>query len=58
MIDLITHLTLRNFIVIVQILTMLGLAYIFLKDGLWQLAGAQLMYSIATVFIFILTPSD
>ncbi len=43
----------RNYIVAVQMLTMLALAIYFWRDGLGRLAMAQACYLIATAFLFI-----
>jgi len=45
--------TFRDAVVVVQMLTMVTLAFMFIRDGLWPLGGAQICYVIATFLLFI-----
>lgn len=46
-------LTLRDALVVLQMLTMVALAVMFLRDGLLHLSVAQACYVVATAALFI-----
>lgn len=50
--------SLRDIIVGVQMLTMIVLALMFLREGGWQFAVAQAAYVVATFVLFIAAPTS